>query len=273
MLVTRSRALAALALATALVGGTLTAAALPAGAAEPPTVHVDKTAVSADGDSVTVTGTGFDPSLSVGTRPPLAGQPSGAYVVFAAFPDNWRPSEGGTRSSILTQRWAVPAAGFALIGGAAAGAVLLNADGSFTATLPVSRDDSLAADLNYGIYTYAASGAVVASYETYTPITFATNVPAEKAAAKAKLTLVKKKVKKSKRAKVKVAVTAAGTTPTGKVVVKERGKKLASLTLANGKAKAKLPKLSKGKHKLRAVYRGSVTVARATSTTKKLRVV
>ena len=51
------------------------------------------------GEVVTVVGTGFDPAAHVGSRPPLAGQPSGVYVVFGRFGDPWRPSEGAPSSA------------------------------------------------------------------------------------------------------------------------------------------------------------------------------
>lgn len=62
-----------------------------------------------------------------------------------------------------------------------------------------------------------------------------------------------------KKAKGTVTVTAEGGA-TGKVMIKEGSKTLKSATLKNGKASFAL-KLAKGKHKLKAVYTGSDTVA------------
>src|SRR5690606_2730404 len=62
-----------------------------------PTISVSKTSgISPEGETITVTGSGFDPQppATNGTRPPLAGQYGGAYVVFGKFPDNWKPSAG-----------------------------------------------------------------------------------------------------------------------------------------------------------------------------------
>ena len=159
--------------------------ALPASAAPEatPKVTVSKTTFVGDEEAkVTVTGTGFDPSLAVGARPPLAGKPSGAYVIFGAFKDSWRPSQGAdsqNRKPIVEQKWAVLADDMAGIGGDNAGAIELTPEGNFTAELSVSKAlleaklGSLTLDeVNAGIYTYAGSGASVASYETFTAITF-----------------------------------------------------------------------------------------------------
>jgi len=144
-------------------------------------VTVSKTTVNPAGDTVTVTGTGFTPTV-LGTRPPLAGQPAGVYVVFGKFLDNWKPSDGapssarpGLPANQGGTKWAVLAANIATIGGANAGAIELSPDGSFTATLNVKPEwgtISAQSPGNYGIYTYAASGAVEAEYETFTPLTF-----------------------------------------------------------------------------------------------------
>jgi hypothetical protein len=144
-----------------------------------PTVTVDKTVVNPAGDTVTVTGTGFDPTLAIGTRPPLSGQQSGTYAVFGTFLDVWKPSLGttvapSTARKVSTQRWAVPADKLATIDPTSSGVgIVLSPEGSFTATLAVQRGFTGAlANGNYGIYTYGGSGAVAPSFETYTPITF-----------------------------------------------------------------------------------------------------
>lgn len=128
--------------------------------------------------TVTIEGKNFDPTAALGTRPPFAGHPAGAYVVFGKFADSWRPSEGAPSANrvIASQKWAVPA------DQASGGAyVELSDDGSFTAELEIDKSaidavveskDNATDLVNYGIYTYAGSGATVADYETYTPITF-----------------------------------------------------------------------------------------------------
>ncbi|GAB2466623.1 HtaA domain-containing protein [Xylanimonas ulmi] len=122
--------------------------------------------------TVTVTGSGFDPAANVGTRPPLAGKPTGVYVVFGAFPAAWRPSEGVAASArkVIDQKWVLPDPSFTEQGGQVP-YVLLNPDGTFTTTLQVSAADT--AEGNYGVYVYAAGGPVNAGQELYVPVTFA----------------------------------------------------------------------------------------------------
>lgn len=151
-------------------------------AAQPstPTVTVSKTSgIDRAGETITVTGSGFLPAgaATTGSRPPLAGQFVGAYVAFGKFADVWKPSAGApasARTERVDTKWALPAESHAAVGGAAAGAIELAADGTFTAELNVSTTE--ARDLlagKYGIYTYAGSGATYAPFETFTPITFA----------------------------------------------------------------------------------------------------
>ncbi|RZU63897.1 Ig-like domain-containing protein [Microterricola gilva] len=143
-----------------------------------PTVSVSKTeGLNPAGETVTVTGTGFVPGDGTsGTRPPLAGKFGGSYVVFGRFADAWKPSETApsTARVVADQKWAVPAADMATIGGANAGAIELKADGTFKATLTVTEEFAKNPGTgNYGIYTYSGSGAKAAQFETFTPITFA----------------------------------------------------------------------------------------------------
>lgn len=151
-----------------------TAAAVPA----TPTVTVSKTTGLTKGETVTVTGSGFVASAPAtnGTRPPLAGIFGGAYVVFGKFPQNWKPSAGVASSArtVISQKWAVPAASVATIGGAGSGAIELAPDGTFSTEITLSPTDAQAlAAGNFGIYTYPGSGAAYAPFETYTPLTFA----------------------------------------------------------------------------------------------------
>jgi hypothetical protein len=166
----------------------LTATASATGGGEGPTptepdgkVTLSKASFNADGDTVTVTGSGFLPTV-LGTRPPLSGKPAGVYVVFGRFAADWQPSQGapstarkGSPASEGGTKWAVLEEDKATVGGDAAGAITLNPDGTFTATLNVKKDFTGAPDEGrYGIYTYAGSGGVSAAYETFTPITFTT---------------------------------------------------------------------------------------------------
>lgn len=139
-----------------------------------PSVTVSKTSgLNSEGETITVTGTGFtaNPPGTNATRAPIgAGNFGGAYVVFAKFPTNWAPSAGGARPSaaILTQKWGVHE--FVPGVGPQNGGFILPANGSFEITFDVSDSSDL--EGNYGIYTYAGSGAVYAPFETFTPLSF-----------------------------------------------------------------------------------------------------
>jgi len=255
-------------------------------------VSVTRTSLAADGShEVTVTGTGFDPSLATGTRPPLMGRPSGAYVVFGKFSEAWKPSEGATSAARVTssQKWAVLAEDMATIGGPGTGAVELRADGSFTATVIVDKAaidaKATSADLtNYGIYTYAASGATQPLYETYTPITFTAAPgpePEPQPAPSATVALTKKPNAKGKKGTLTITSTGlAGQQVT--VVVKQikpkpkgtKAKRKATRTItvtigASGTTTVALPRLTKGTHKVKLRYPGGTSVTKVKVTGKK----
>lgn len=189
------------------IGATLTAAGVPAfadfypagtaldpvsfsvtTAADPvwtPAVHVSKsTDLDPTGEAITVTGEGFDPAANVGTRPPLSGQPTGVYLVFAKIAQPWRPSEGAPSSArtVLDQKWVLPPASRAVLDPAGTNPDFaeLKADGTFEATLNVAAVTEGVADCavdTCGVITYAAGGAVNAAHEFFTPLTFTTTDP------------------------------------------------------------------------------------------------
>ena len=143
-----------------------------------PAVTVSKSSqLNPAGEVVTVSGSGFLPAgaATTGTRPPLAGKFTGAYVVFGKFLDTWKPTADApstARKGFVT-KWALPAESIDTVGGANAGAIELKADGTFSVDITVSTSE--ANDLlagNYGVYTYAAGGPKYAPFETYTPLTF-----------------------------------------------------------------------------------------------------
>ena len=144
-----------------------------------PRIEVSKIVLDDEGEhEVTVTGSGFTDDSVVGTRPPLAGENVGVYVVLGKFAEEWQPSSGvpsSARTGIST-RWAVPAESMETIGGPEKGAVELRPDGTFTATFTVSKAlvDEAAGTVagNLGIYTYPGGGAKHAPWELYQPITF-----------------------------------------------------------------------------------------------------
>jgi hypothetical protein len=173
------------------------AISIPANAApgDKATITVSRTSgLNPDGETITITGSGFleNAPLTSGTRLPLNGTFSGFYVSFGKFQDTWEPSTGapiGNRKAVQNDgtrtKWLVPAANLASIGGVANGGAELATDGTFTVTLNVSKillnsSKTLVFDEttigNYGIYTYGASGANYAPFETYTPILFAQKV-------------------------------------------------------------------------------------------------
>lgn len=222
---------------------------------------------------VTVTGSGFDPALATGTRPPLSGRPGGTYVVFGKFAEAWKPSAGAPSSARKnsSQKWAVLAEDMATIGGSAGGAVELKADGTFEATVTVDKAaiDAVATDpalVNYGIYTYPGSGAAQPLYETYTPVTFAksasttavqvTKVPTPTTAGSAKVT---------------VDPAVDGAVATGDVQVQltsSTGALLATASgaLTDGTTTVALPKRLPGTYSLVASYAGDTNVSGSSRT-------
>lgn len=127
---------------------------------------------------LTVTGSGFNDASVLGSRPPLAGKGAGVYVVFGKFADDWKPSLNAPSTSrpAADTKWAVAAADMATIGGEEGGAIELRPDGTFTATLTVSKAeaDTKAGESagNYGVYVYAGSGAKHGPWEVTAPISF-----------------------------------------------------------------------------------------------------
>ncbi|MFE5334900.1 HtaA domain-containing protein [Isoptericola sp. NPDC056573] len=128
--------------------------------------------------TLTVTGSGFDPAANTATRPPITtGQPTGVYVVFGKFAQDWRPSDGVASSArkVVSQKWALPEPSYSQLKASnpsvAEQLVLLKEDGTFSADLDVKTDDSV--DGVYGVYTYAAGGAAAnAAQELAVPVAF-----------------------------------------------------------------------------------------------------
>lgn len=147
-----------------------------------PTVVVSKTeGLNPSGETITVSGTGFlpNPPATSGTRPPLSGKFTGAYVTFGTFLDTWQPSAAAPSSArkalSSTTKWAVAASELSTIDPSGSGAgIVIDENGSFTTTMTVTKGFAGAlADANFGVYTYPGGGANYAAFETYTPVTFA----------------------------------------------------------------------------------------------------
>ncbi len=222
---------------------------------------------------VTVSGSGFDPALATGTRPPLSGRAGGTYVVFGKFAETWQPSAGAPSSSRKnsSQKWAVLAEDMATIGGSAGGAVELESDGTFEATVTVDKAaiDAVATDptlVNYGIYTYPGSGAVQPLYETYTPVTFA-----KSASATAVQVTRAPTPTAAGSATVSVDPAVDGAVATGDVQVQLRSSTGAlvattSAALTDGSTTVVLPKRLPGSYSLLATYAGDADVAGSSKT-------
>lgn len=141
-------------------------------------ITVSKTAkLNPEGETITVDGTGFDPTAHVGARPPFAGQPSGVYVVFGKFADDWKPSGGAPSGArqVIQQVWALPQAQYDSLGGATNPALaLLNADGTFRVQVPVLPSST--GTNRYGIAVYPGSGATNPLQEVLVGATFAPKI-------------------------------------------------------------------------------------------------
>ncbi|UCR88441.1 HtaA domain-containing protein [Mycetocola spongiae] len=146
-------------------------------AAVVPEVKVSKTeGLNPEGETVTVTGSGFVPTdKTTALGQPLTGKFGGAYVAFGKFAPVWKASEGAATAARKTfhQRWGVHESEFDRVGGASAGAIVIDAEGNFTAEINVKK--GFAGELaegSYGIYTYPGGRATEPLFETYTPVVF-----------------------------------------------------------------------------------------------------
>lgn len=233
-----------------------------------PKVSVSDTELLPSGaQQVTVTGSGFDPALAVGTRQPISGRPAGAYVVLGKFADTWRPSQGAPSSArkVVTQKWAVPLAELSQPAIANGGGFELKPDGTFSTTFTVDKatiDAAVASTADpaslttYGIFTYPGSGATEASFETATPLTFAA------APGTASVTVGTAPTQVADGAATVTVADAAGTAGTGSVewtVTGAGDTEVASGTaaLSEGSAAILLPRTGAGSYTLTASYDGA----------------
>ena len=232
----------------------------------PAKVTVSSTTIPDTGaHQVTVKGSGFDPSLATGTRPPLAGKPTGAYVILGTVADVWRPSEGApsTTRKAITQKWAVLAEDMATIGGPASGAIELKPDGTFTTSFSISKaaiDASKDKLANLGIYTYAGGGPQQALYETFTPISFFSAVASTTTlSAPAKVTYG--------RTGTATATVKASKALSGSIQLLDGTKVIGTRPVGAGTASFALPKnLTVGTHRLSARFvSGNAPVVKSSS--------
>lgn len=137
------------------------------------------------GDVLLVHGQGFDPHANQGgfPMPVPPGTPNGVWVLYSAFPDQWKPSEGApaeTRTHPHSRMaWVLPDSSLAAIPSfpvdmhrtIAREAQPMNDDGTFTARVVVNPPENVPGN-NWGIYVYAAGGSVNAAEEIYVPIEY-----------------------------------------------------------------------------------------------------
>ncbi len=154
-------------------GGSSTSAAATVTVNVPtPTVEVSKTTgLDAAGEVVTVTGSGFLPNApsTSGSRPPLAGQFTGAYIALASRNLDGTGLTNYTNSLSAFTTWAVRQENLAAIGGSGA---VIAADGTFSVEIR-AEDFDLADGREWGIRTYAGGGATYTAFATFTPVKFA----------------------------------------------------------------------------------------------------
>lgn len=139
-----------------------------------------------DGDVVVVRGAGFDPAANVGGygNPIPSTLPQGTYLVFGAFADVWRPSEGATSAArkIGSQLWVLDRATLDQVPASGRNAILpswveLAADGTFTAELTV-KAPAETEGRTLAVATYAAGGTKNAAQELFVPVRYAAPAPA-----------------------------------------------------------------------------------------------
>jgi hypothetical protein len=160
---------------TSTTSTTTTSSTVPQCVPEPATVSQGDVTLTVSqatclevGDEVTVTGSGYNTTGNLGTRPPLLGLPAGVYVQFGEYADVWKYSEikDGAARKPISQVWALPSPSFEIMGGSAAYAKIAP-DGTFELTLTIGAP--LDANPNLGFVTYAAGGAVNAAEELFVP--------------------------------------------------------------------------------------------------------
>lgn len=137
------------------------------------------------GDVLLVHGSGFDPGANRGGYPvPIPpGVPNGVYVLYSAFPDQWKPSEGvpGEAREHPHDRmaWvmpdgtldAVPGTGVNMRRQLARVSQPMAEDGTFTARITVDPAEAPPGE-NWGVYVYPAAGSVNAAEELFVPIDY-----------------------------------------------------------------------------------------------------
>ncbi|CAG7620956.1 Ig-like domain-containing protein [Leucobacter soli] len=166
----KMRSLLATATAALLVASGAALAPTAALAAEPatPTIELSKTQLKPEGDTLTVTGSGFDTSF-VGIPgyygcPSFATAPKGFYVQVGWIKDTWKPSEGGVSTGATPDRKGGPNTWFADgdLNCRAPSTWTIEADGtaSFEYTVEVTKAalGVLPEGARYAVFTHGGAG-------------------------------------------------------------------------------------------------------------------
>ncbi|MPV52324.1 HtaA protein [Corynebacterium sp. zg331] len=137
------------------------------------------------GDVLLVHGSGFSPQANRGGFPfPVPpGTPNGLFVLYGAFPEQWRPSEGVDSAARAhphdRMAWvmpegtleSIPSGPIEMRRSIARQAQPMNRDGSFTARLVVDPPENTTGD-RWGVYVYPGAGSHNAAEEWYIPLAY-----------------------------------------------------------------------------------------------------
>ena len=137
------------------------------------------------GDTLLVHGTGFSPIANQGgfVLPVPPGTPNGVYVLYSAFPEHWKPSEGAPADARThphdRMAWvgtdatfnAIPRAPIDMHRSIARVAQPMADDGSFTAHIEVDPAATPPGE-NWGVYVYAGAGSINAAEEFFIPVAY-----------------------------------------------------------------------------------------------------
>ncbi|KQB83330.1 hypothetical protein [Corynebacterium oculi] len=137
------------------------------------------------GDVLLVHGSGFSPQANRGGFPfPVPpGTPNGLFVLYGAFPEHWKPSEGADSTARThphdRMAWVMPEGTLESIPSGvvemrrsiARQAQPMNQDGSFTARLVVDPSETTPGD-RWGVYVYPGAGSHNAAEEFYIPLRY-----------------------------------------------------------------------------------------------------
>lgn len=210
-----------------------------------------------------VTGKRTNYGTAVVASAPVTGQPGGALQASVQPVISGTPSVGG-KLAVSTGTWSQPSPAFKYQW-LRSGAPIPGATGSSYSLTP----EDAGKDVAVTVFASKAGFADGSSNAQAVRVVMMKSTTA--------ISLKSTRVKPGQRVKLGIAVTVDGVAgPTGTVKVFDGAKALKSLTLVStrdGKIAWKLPKLKKGKHKIKAVYLGNGAIAGSKSKITKLFVV